>query len=60
MWLKIYELALTLQTCPEEKGARVRQMALRTGSVRTKRTAPYAEILAEVSTAADGVLWPQP
>ena len=41
----------------EEKRARVRQMWLRTGSVRTKRTSPYVEILAEASTAADGVLW---
>ncbi|MFA9434482.1 MAG: hypothetical protein ACERKR_07365, partial [Deltaproteobacteria bacterium] len=32
---------LTLQTYSEEKRARVRQMWLRTGSVRTKRTSPY-------------------
>ncbi|MDH3557596.1 MAG: hypothetical protein OES18_17280, partial [Deltaproteobacteria bacterium] len=29
------------QTYSEEKRARVRQMWLRTGSVRTKRTSPY-------------------
>jgi hypothetical protein len=58
--LKINELTLTLQIHPEEKRARVRQMGLRTGLVRTKRTSPYAEILAEVSTAADGVLWREP
>ncbi|UCG12390.1 MAG: hypothetical protein JSU72_18140, partial [Deltaproteobacteria bacterium] len=34
-------LTLTLQTYSEEKRARVRQMWLRTGSVRTKRTSPY-------------------
>ncbi|MEE9527149.1 MAG: hypothetical protein V3W07_05735, partial [Syntrophobacteria bacterium] len=32
---------LTLQTYSEGKRARVRQMWLRTGSVRTKRTSPY-------------------
>jgi hypothetical protein len=32
---------LALQTDAEEKRARVRQMWLRTASVRTKRTAPY-------------------
>ena len=32
-------------------------MWLRTGSVRKKRTSPYVEILAEASTAADGILW---
>ncbi len=49
---------LTLQTYSEEKRARVCQMWLRTGSVRTKRT--VREILAEASTAADGVLWREP
>ncbi|MDH3803241.1 MAG: hypothetical protein OEU80_14305 [Deltaproteobacteria bacterium] len=51
MWV-----TLTLHTYSEEKRARVRQMWLRTGSVRTKHTSPYVEILAEASTAADGVL----
>jgi hypothetical protein len=51
---------LTLQTYSEKKRARVRQMWLRTGSVRTKRTSTYVEILAEASTAADGVLWREP
>jgi hypothetical protein len=32
------ELTLTLQTCTEEKRVRVRQMWLRTGSARSKRT----------------------
>jgi len=32
---------LTLHTHAEEKRARVHQMWLRTGSVRTKRTSPY-------------------
>ena len=51
---------LTLQTYAEEKRARVLQMWLRTVLVRTKRTSPYGEILAEASTAADGVLWREP
>ncbi|MGB6279319.1 MAG: hypothetical protein WBG91_03820 [Syntrophobacteria bacterium] len=51
MWV-----TLTLHTYSEEKRARVRQMWLRTGSVRTKHTSPDVEILAEASTAADGVL----
>ena len=55
MWV-----TLTLHTYSEEKRARVRQMWLRTGSVRTKHTSPYVEILAEASTAADGVLWREP
>ena len=47
---------LALQTYSEEKRARVRQMWLRTASVRTKRTSTVREILGEASTAADGVL----
>ena len=35
-------------------------MWLRTGSDRSKRTELYVEILAEASTAADGVLWREP
>jgi hypothetical protein len=46
-----------LHTNIEEKRARVCQMGLRTGWVRTKRTSPYVEILAKASTAADGMLW---
>jgi hypothetical protein len=49
-----------LQTYAEEKRARVLQMWLRTVLVRTKRTSPYVEILAEASTGADGVLWREP
>jgi hypothetical protein len=56
------ELTLTLQTYSEEKRARVRQMWLRTGSVRTKRTSPVREILAEASTAVPpkAGLWREP
>jgi hypothetical protein len=41
-----------LQTYSEEKRARVRQIWLRTASVRTKRTSSVREILAEASTVA--------
>jgi hypothetical protein len=41
-----------LQTYFEENRARVRQIWLRTASVRTKRTSSVREILAEASTAA--------
>ena len=45
-----------LDTYVEEKRVRVRQMWLRAGSERMKRTFTVREILSEVSTASDGVL----
>jgi hypothetical protein len=45
-----------LHTYVEEKRARVRQMWLRTGSDRSRRTLTVREVLSEASTAADGVL----
>jgi hypothetical protein len=49
-------LTLMLHTYVEEKRARVRQMWLRTGSDRSRRTYPVRQVLSEASTAADGVL----
>ena len=43
------KLSLTLHTCAKEKRARVRQMWLRTGSDRSRRTLPYVKSCSEHS-----------